>query len=124
MRNPERQVAMLLLDNGACPLEDWLDSLRDKMTRARIERQIDKLSRHLGDQKSLHGIREMRLDFGPGYRVYYGETEPGVLVVLLGGGDKSSQRKDIALARQLWAEVEQGGLTDAALRFRNAIEED
>ena len=114
---------MLVLKNGTCPLEDWLDKLRDKTTRARVERQIDKLSRSLGDQKSLQGISKMRLDFGPGYRVYYGETEPGVLVVLLGGGDKSSQRKDIALARRLWDEF-QHGLTDAALRLWNDTQKD
>ncbi len=123
MRNPERRVAMLVLKNGKCPLEDWLDTLRDKPTRARIERQIDKLSRTLGNQKGLHGISEMRPDFGPGYRIYYGETEPGVIVVLLGGGDKSSQRKDIALARKLWDEF-QHSLTGTALRLWSNTEED
>ena len=119
MRNSERQVAMLVLENGKCPLDDWLDKIRDKPTRARIERQIDKLSRGIGDQKSLQEISELRLDFGPGYRVYYGLLNQKTFVVLLGGGDKSNQTQDIRLARQRWEEFQRSGISKAALRAWN-----
>ena len=108
MRNTERTLLMLKLDNGESPLEEWLDKLRDKTTRARIERQIDKLSRDIGVQKGLQGIAELKIDFGPGYRVYYGFLDQKTIVVLIGGGSKSSQKKDIADARQLWAAFTEG----------------
>lgn len=112
----ERKLLMLVLDNGKCPLQEWLAAIRDKPTRARIQRQIDKLSRSLGSQKGLQGIAELKIDFGPGYRVYYGFLGEKTLVVLIGGGGKSSQSKDIADARRLWADFTKGGASEAALR--------
>src|SRR5687768_7408378 len=71
--------------------------------RARIVQRIDRLERgNFGDHRDLgKGVSELRLAFGPGYRVYFGHTENSV-VVLLGGGDNSSQRKDIERAHLLW----------------------
>lgn len=78
----------------------WLNSLRDVASRARILVRIDRLAAgNPGDHKSVgDGVVELRMTFGPGYRVYYmqrGET----LTVLLAGGDKSSQPADIARAK-------------------------
>ena len=84
----------------------WLAGLRDRRARMRITARIRRLSLgNFGDVKPVGGgISEMRVDYGPGYRVYFvqrGET----LVILLAGGDKSTQGRDIARARELAREV-------------------
>lgn len=109
-------VMMLVLDTGNCPIEEWLSGLRDKVTRARITRQIDKLGRGLfGDRRGVgDGVAELKLDFGPGYRVYYAHIG-NITVVLLGGGDKSEQSKDIERAQELWREFEENGLPEVSL---------
>jgi len=81
---------------------DWLQSLRDQIGRAAIEKRIDRLLLgNAGDVSPVvSGISEMRIHVGPGYRIYFmqhGKT----FVVLLCGGDKSSQFRDIAHAREL-----------------------
>ncbi len=85
----------------------WIERLRDLRARARILARIDRLAfGHLGDVKSVGGgVSELRIDHGPGYRVYF--TWRGrALVLLLCGGDKSSQARDIELARDLAKEIE------------------
>lgn len=80
----------------------WLTRLRDRRAKARIEARIRRMSLgNPGDVKALGGsLFEMRIDYGPGYRVYY--TQRGTQVILLlCGGDKSTQTSDIALARRL-----------------------
>lgn len=82
----------------------WLRSLRDRDAKARIEVRIRRLSiGNPGQSRSLKdGIHELKIDYGPGYRVYYtfrGKT----LILLLCGGDKSSQSKDIRLAAEIAA---------------------
>jgi putative addiction module killer protein len=81
---------------------DWLESLRDRVARARIlDRLLRVESGNFGDHKSVgEGVFEMRLTYGPGYRLYY--ILDGInVVVLLCGGDKSSQRLDVRTARDL-----------------------
>ena len=85
----------------------WHSSLRDLRARIAIARRIDRAaSGNLGDVKTVgDGVSEMRVDIGPGYRLYF--TRRGeVLILLLCGGDKSSQPRDIALARRLAGELE------------------
>mgnify|MGYP003577899051 CR=1 FL=1 len=85
---------------------EWINSLRDRVGRARIQVRVDRLVHgNPGQHRMLGGgVSELKIDFGPGYRVYYTERK-GVLIVLLAGGDKSSQQNDIenavALARGL-----------------------
>ena len=83
--------------------ETWINGVSDPVTRARITNSVDKMRRGLfGDWKEVGaGVFEMRMDFGPGYRAYYAK-QGRVIVVLLGGGEKSSQQKDIAEAQRLW----------------------
>ncbi|MCS4292606.1 MAG: type II toxin-antitoxin system RelE/ParE family toxin [Comamonas sp.] len=85
----------------------WLHGLRDTMTRIRLAKRLDKVTRGLmGDCKSVGaGVYEMREDFGPGWRMYYVQRGD-VVVVMLGGGDKSSQQADIAAAQALAATLE------------------
>lgn len=85
---------------------DWFASLRDLQARARVLVRVRRLSLgNTGDARPVgEGVSELRIDHGPGYRVYFirrGE----LLVVLLGGGDKKSQRRDIAAALALAREV-------------------
>jgi putative addiction module killer protein len=85
----------------------WLTELRDRQAKARIEVRLRRLSLgNPGDVKPVgDGISEMRIDHGPGYRVYF--MRRGVLVVvLLCGGDKSSQQKDIAQAKLIAEQFE------------------
>ena len=78
---------------------DWINGLRDRVTRARIQVRVDRLvhgnpgqHRHLTD-----GVSELKIDIGSGYRVYYTERN-GEIIILLAGGDKSSQTQDIKQA--------------------------
>ncbi|MFZ2107263.1 MAG: type II toxin-antitoxin system RelE/ParE family toxin [Roseiarcus sp.] len=83
---------------------EWRDGLRDSRAKAAIARRIDPLaSGNPGDTKFLgKGVSELRIDHGPGYRVYY-MRRGALLIVLLCGGDKSTQSKDIAEAMELAA---------------------
>jgi len=87
---------------------EWLDELRDKRAVTAIVSRLDRLSfGHAGDAKLLrHGIYELRIHYGSGYRVYY-KRSGNTLIIVLCGGDKSTQDKDIELAHQLakdWSE--------------------
>ena len=78
---------------------DWIDGLDDRLGRARIQVRVDRLAHgNPGQSRKLAGgISELKIDFGPGYRVYYTERN-GELIVLLAGGDKSTQQRDIRAA--------------------------
>ena len=81
---------------------DWLAKLKDRMTRARLIARLAKARLgNLGDVRPVgDGVFEMREFFGPGWRMYYVERS-GALIIMLGGGDKSSQVSDIERAKQL-----------------------
>lgn len=86
----------------------WLDGLKDQQVRIRLARRLDKAQQGiLGDVKAVgEGVFEMREHFGPGWRMYY--TRRGdTLLVMLGGGDKSTQVADIAQAIRLVATIEE-----------------
>jgi putative addiction module killer protein len=81
---------------------EWIDTLKDAAGRARILMRVDRLIQgNAGQHRNLtDGVSELKIDFGPGYRVYY--TQRGSrLLLLLVGGDKSSQQKDVATAIRL-----------------------
>lgn len=78
--------------------EAWLDALRDQRATKRIVRRLaNARSGYFGDVRYFHGIGEMRIDYGPGYRLYF-VRRGNQLVVLLCGGDKSTQQRDIEIA--------------------------
>lgn len=85
---------------------DWLESLRDKVARTRIQARILRLRLgNAGDVKPVgEGVSEMRIDHGPGYRVYF-VRQGSELIILLAGGDKGSQAKDIRTALKLASEL-------------------
>ena len=81
---------------------DWIDGLRDLTGRARILMRVDRLAHgNPGTHRNLtHGVSELKVDVGPGYRVYYTLRGDRLLLLLI-GGDKSTQSKDIAKAIRL-----------------------
>ena len=78
---------------------DWINALKDRAGRARIQVRVDRLIHgNPGQYRNLtDGVSELKIDLGPGYRVYYTERG-GEIIVLLAGGDKSSQQQDIKVA--------------------------
>lgn len=86
----------------------WFDKLRDNYAKRRIQMRIDRAEDgHFGDCKPVgDGVSEMRIDAGPGYRLYFVQRGDGLeLVILLAGGDKSTQTQDIKTALQLAHEL-------------------
>lgn len=105
MTHEARQRELRIYEDGEGnrPYPDWLLHLRDKRTRVRIIRRIDRVQQgNFGDHKGVgEGVFELRMHFGPGYRVYFAE-DGDVIVVLLCGGDKSTQARDVERAQQYW----------------------
>lgn len=91
--------------DGNEPFTNWFNSLRDVQGRKRIGVRLRRLEQgNYGDCEPIgEGISELRMFFGPGYRVYFGE-EGDNIVLLLCGGDKSSQTQDIEAAKAYWKE--------------------
>jgi putative addiction module killer protein len=87
---------------------EWLDRLRDQAGRARILVRVDRLIHgNPGDHRNLQGgVSELKIDFGPGYRVYYMQRGEQLLLLLI-GGDKSTQAKDIVKAQQFAKDFEE-----------------
>jgi len=88
--------------------KDWMQNLRDRVARSVINARIRRLSLgNKGDSKYLgDGITELRIDFGPGYRVYYTHIDKAI-VILLCGGDKSTQIADITKAKDIASNLEE-----------------
>ena len=89
--------------DGSAPFREWLLKLQDVQARARIRARLDRLRLgNFGDSKRVgNGMFELRFHFGPGYRVYFGRIADKIVVLLL-GGDKGSQEKDIKKAKEYW----------------------
>ena len=81
---------------------DWINALKDRVGRARIQMRVDRLAHgNPGQHRNLtDGISELKIDFGPGYRVYYTERNNKIIILLV-GGDKSTQQQDIKTATAL-----------------------
>lgn len=100
-----KELRIYVTENGREPFAEWLASLRDSRARAKIRVRLDRVSLgNLGDCHSVgDGVQELRIDYGPGYRVYFGQ-EGTTIVLLLCGGDKSTQARDIEIAQAYWRE--------------------
>lgn len=103
MTNHPIELLEYLTEKGQNPFREWLEGLRDQQTRARIRVRLNRIRLgNFGDCKSVGGgVSELRIPHGPGYRVYFGRKGDTV-VILLYGGDKSTQSKDIAIAQTYW----------------------
>ena len=100
-----KRVILYTDARGQEPFTDWLLGLRDVMGRKRILARVARMQQgNFGDCEPVgDGVRELRLFFGPGYRVYFAERGDEI-VVLLCGGDKNSQKNDIQQAKTYWRE--------------------
>ncbi len=96
------EVRRYVDERGVRPIEVWLSKL-DKKTQTRIEARLDRIiDGNFGDHKLIaEGLYELRFFFGPGYRIYYAVVEERI-ILLLAGGDKKSQAKDIKIAKMMW----------------------
>jgi putative addiction module killer protein len=99
------EVRIFALESGREPYTEWFKRLKDKRAQARIDVRIARVrTGNFGDSKSVgEDVYELRLDYGPGFRVYYGKIE-ATIILLLCGGDKSSQSDDIRKAKEYWQE--------------------
>lgn len=95
-----KEIIIYDLENGKEPFIIWLKSIKDSVIRARIKSAILRMSNdNFGDCKKIDkDISEMRLHFGSGYRIYFSNLD-NIIILLLNGGDKSSQAKDIEKAK-------------------------
>lgn len=107
MEAQPREIQNYLTAEGRSPYEQWLDSLRDTRARDRIDNRLRRIQLgNLGDYRSVgEGVFELRIDYGPGYRVYFGQLGT-TIVLLLCGGDKSTQAQDIRKAQEYWRDYE------------------
>jgi putative addiction module killer protein len=98
-----REIQQYITSDGKIPFDEWLNSLRDIRAKARIAQRLDRLQLgNLGDYKSIgDGLYELRIDYGSGYRIYFGQIGL-VVILLLCGGDKSTQNRDIRKAKEYW----------------------
>jgi putative addiction module killer protein len=90
---------------GRSPFSEWLNGLRDRRARARVRVRLDRVSLgNLGECRPVGGgVHEMVIDYGPGYRVYFGQIGDRI-VLLLTGGAKGTQQRDIDQANAHWAD--------------------
>ena len=105
----ESEIRHYVAANGRDPFGAWLDALADRRGRAVVMLRVARLQQGLfGDCKPVgSGVWELRIDFGPGYRVYFARAGANI-VLLLCGGDKRRQDEDIARAKIYWATYPRG----------------
>ena len=105
MEAQPREVQNYLKADGTSPFEGWLDSLQDTKTVSKIKKRLRRVELgNLGDYRSVGaGVYELKIDCGPGYRVYFGQVEETIVLLLI-GGDKSTQEQDIRKAQKYWTD--------------------
>lgn len=98
-----REIRRYITDDGRIPFADWIDSLRDRKAQIIIRKRLDRISQgNLGDYRFVgEGVCEFKINYGPGYRVYFGQIGSTILLLLI-GGDKSTQERDIRQAIEYW----------------------
>lgn len=103
----ETTVLHYLTASGRCPFQEWTESVKSRIVKAAVAARINRIrSGTLGDWKVVgDGVFELRIDLGPGYRVYFGRDGETV-VILLNGGEKRSQESDIKRAKGYWSDYE------------------
>ena len=102
-KEPSEKILKIYSEDGREPFTDWLKSIKDFRTQLRINSRIDRIEQgNFGDCEPVgEGVYELRMFFGSGYRVYFGEVG-NTIVLLLCGGDKKTQSKDIKRAKEYW----------------------
>lgn len=107
-KNNHKILRNYVTPSGKVPFLEWINSIKDPSTRLRIRRRLDRLELgNLGDCEPVgEGVSELRLFFGSGYRIYFADQD-NTLIILLCGGDKASQKKDIKTAKMYWHELKE-----------------
>ncbi|WP_341731751.1 type II toxin-antitoxin system RelE/ParE family toxin [Microcoleus sp. EPA2] len=100
-----REIQRYTTPDGKVPFSEWLDSLRDLKAKFKIDGRLDRVGTgNLGDYRSVgEGVYELRINYGPGYRVYFGQVGTTIILLLI-GGDKSTQEQDIRKAQKYWTD--------------------
>ena len=100
-----REIQRYTTPDGKVPFSEWLDSLRDLKAKFKIDGRLDRVQEgNLGDYRSVgECVCELRINYGPGYRVYFGQVEETIVLLLI-GGDKSTQEQDIRKAQKYWTD--------------------
>ncbi|MDB9390531.1 type II toxin-antitoxin system RelE/ParE family toxin [Microcystis aeruginosa] len=103
MATQPREIERYVTADGQIPFDNWFDSIRVSKTQTIISKRLDRVRMgNLGDYRSVGGgVFELRIDYDPGYRIYFGQVGT-TIVLLLCGGDKSTQIKDIRQAQEYW----------------------
>lgn len=103
MEASPKTIEIFIDTNGKAPFENWFYSLRDAVARRKIRKRLDRAEEgNLGECNFVGGgVYEMKIDFGPGYRIYFGQAGSKI-IILLCGGDKSTQQKDVKKAQEYW----------------------
>ena len=98
-----REIQRYTTLDGKVPYDEWFQSLRDINAQAKIISRLNRIANgNLGDYRSVgEGVCELKINYGPGYRIYFGQIG-STIVILLCGGDKSTQDKDISQAKEYW----------------------
>jgi putative addiction module killer protein len=109
MESHPREIRLYVTADSKVPFVQWLESILDLKTQTKIDQAQDKIRRGLLTKKNSEsvgsGVFEFKIDYGAGYRIYFGQI--GSLVILLWGGDKSTQDRDILKAKEYWADYEE-----------------
>lgn len=102
-----KEIRRYIRPDRTIPFAEWLNSLRDSRAILKIDQRLRRVRLgNFGDYRSVgEGVCELRIDSGPGYRIYFGQVGT-TIVLLLCGGDKSTQEEDIRKAKEYWADYE------------------
>lgn len=103
-----KEIKIYITSKGNSPFEEWLNSFKDQKTILKIDHRLRRVRLgNLGDYKSVgDGVFELRIDYGSGYRIYFSQLG-NTIILLLSGGDKNTQKKDINQAKIYWKDYEQ-----------------
>jgi len=99
------EIKLYVTEEGKVPFSEWLQSLKDRKSRAKIRVKLDRVRLgNLGNNKFLgKGVYELKIDYGHGYRIYYGQAGKEIILLLL-GGEKKRQQSDIKQAQKYWTD--------------------
>jgi putative addiction module killer protein len=98
-----REIFFFETRDGRTPARDWLDRIEGQPAYSRIMARLDRVEHvNFGEHRSVGGgVSELVIDFGPGYRIYYGQ-DGAEIVILLVAGNKATQQKDVETAKEYW----------------------
>jgi putative addiction module killer protein len=102
-----REIQNYRTPDGKSPFAEWLDCLKDMQAIVKIEKRLKRVRLgNLGNYRTVgKGVCELKIDYGPGYRIYFGQIG-SKLILLLCGGDKSTQEQDILTAKEYWRDYD------------------